>query len=315
MDNSLSFWKRKTIESHLQECEECRNIHLDFRRNSVAIAELRQPTPKGIWEAVKPKIPVTASVHVEPVVNEEIRAKFGKKKSSTKAAFAIACAMALLFFLLAPLFPIRLVETKAKEKIIAVFLKANREEITPRDRRTVNPAPIRIVTTVATNVRPNPGEITIPTGGPGGAGTSVIRQEPVNLPMGGGSLTSSNVPSQRLPVGVPTTINPRFDPVKADHRVYIINNVAGNLIERIIGSIDNYLKSQYAIIQQQSWPKAKDYTTGDFIIEIKNDSLKIYKVDQHNIHQELKESTRSLKDLNEANSVNNWLASFFSGKK
>jgi hypothetical protein len=53
LDEALSPQECEGIELHLQTCNECTEILSDLRQNRQWIAELRQPAPTGLWEAVQ----------------------------------------------------------------------------------------------------------------------------------------------------------------------------------------------------------------------------------------------------------------------
>lgn len=53
LDDELSPQEREKVEMHLRTCDECAEILSDFEQHVQWIADLRQPTPPGVWEAVQ----------------------------------------------------------------------------------------------------------------------------------------------------------------------------------------------------------------------------------------------------------------------
>ena len=56
VDDELSLHEREQVEMHIHACDECAEILSDLKQNSQWIADLRQPTPPRIWEAVQEQI-------------------------------------------------------------------------------------------------------------------------------------------------------------------------------------------------------------------------------------------------------------------
>ena len=56
VDDELSLQEREQVEIHIHACDECAEILSELKQNSQWIADLRQPTPPRIWEAVQEQI-------------------------------------------------------------------------------------------------------------------------------------------------------------------------------------------------------------------------------------------------------------------
>jgi len=56
LDNELNGQYKSAIESHLHNCDECKQLLSELRENRYGIAKLRQPVPSGIWENVRERM-------------------------------------------------------------------------------------------------------------------------------------------------------------------------------------------------------------------------------------------------------------------
>ncbi len=56
IDDELTQQEREVVKVHIHTCGECAEVLSELKRNSQRIADLRQPAPLGIWEAVQEQI-------------------------------------------------------------------------------------------------------------------------------------------------------------------------------------------------------------------------------------------------------------------
>lgn len=56
IDDELTQQEREAVKVHVHTCGECAEVLSELNQNSQRIADLRQPAPPGIWEAVQEQI-------------------------------------------------------------------------------------------------------------------------------------------------------------------------------------------------------------------------------------------------------------------
>ncbi|MCZ6680764.1 MAG: zf-HC2 domain-containing protein [Candidatus Poribacteria bacterium] len=103
LDDALNPQERDRIEIHLHTCRECDEILSDLRQNQQWIANLRQPAPAGIWEAVQEQMENPARRPARskflPDFGSIWRRWFFRPASAGVGALVTACLVLALLYL------------------------------------------------------------------------------------------------------------------------------------------------------------------------------------------------------------------------
>jgi anti-sigma-K factor RskA len=99
IDDKLNLKERQEIEMHIHTCDECADILSEFKQNSQWIADLRQPTPLRIWEAIQEQI-ISGQQTKNRSRFSRIRHRWGfRPVSAVVGTFVTACLVLALVYL------------------------------------------------------------------------------------------------------------------------------------------------------------------------------------------------------------------------
>ena len=99
LDDELSPREHEKVEMHLRMCDECTEVLSDFDQNSQWVADLRQPTPPGIWEAVQEGIMREPPIKNRDRFSHLWRRWFFRPVPAAVGTFVTVCLMvALIYF-------------------------------------------------------------------------------------------------------------------------------------------------------------------------------------------------------------------------
>lgn len=99
IDDELTQQERDAVKVHIHSCGECAEILSDLKQNSRRIADLRQPAPPRIWEAVQEQI-VGGQQTKGHSRSKHIRRRWGfRPVPAVAGTFVLAClVLGIIYF-------------------------------------------------------------------------------------------------------------------------------------------------------------------------------------------------------------------------